>query len=105
MNKKVEASALTRWMNKGKGIKQPRDIAHAGNNIEQPEYPRVRRRKKSERTTRVEVRVTPEERQRIELYAVRESVSVSEVFSRMLALYEREHGRIEVRTKTDETST
>ena len=105
MNKKAEASALTRWMNKGKGTKQPPDIAQAGNNIDQPEHATVRTRKKSERTARLEVRVAPEERRRVELYAARDGVSVSEVFSRMLTFYEREHGRIEVRTETDEAGT
>ena len=64
-------------------------------NLEEPEH--ARGRKRSERTARLEVRVTPDERQRFELYAVRERVSASEVFSRMLALYEREHGRFELR--------
>ena len=97
MTKKVDASALTRWMDKAKGIKEPPDRAQAGHNLEQPEHAPTRSRKKSERTARVEVRVTPDERRRFELYAVREDVSASEIFSRMLALYEREHGRFEVR--------
>ena len=42
------------------------------------------------------------ERRRFELFAVREAVSASEVFSRMLTLYEREHGKLEVR-RADET--
>lgn len=95
MDKKVDANALTRWMNKGKGIKEPPERGRAGHNLEEPEH--ARGRKRSERTARVEVRVTPDERQRFELYAVRERVSASEVFSRMLALYEREHGRFELR--------
>jgi hypothetical protein len=97
MSKKVDASALAQWMNRGKGIKQPPDIAQAGNNLDQPELAPARSRKKSERTARVEVRVSPDERHRFELFAVREGVSASEVFSRMLALYEREHGKLEVR--------
>src|ERR1700730_6695043 len=97
MNKKVEASALARWMDKGKGIKEPPGRAQAGHNLEQPEHAPAPPRKKSERTARIEVRVTPAERRCFELYAVREDVSASEVFSRMLALYEREHGRFEVR--------
>ena len=31
------------------------------------------------------------------LFAVREGATASEIFSRMLALYEREHGKLEVR--------
>ena len=96
MKKKLDASPLTHWMNRGKGIKQPPDIAHAGSNLSQPELA-PRGRKKSERTARIEVRVSPDERRRFELFAVREGISASEVFSRMLALYEREHGKLEVR--------
>ena len=59
MNKKVEASALARWMDKGKGIKEPPGRAQAGHNLEQPEHAPARPRKKSERTARIEVRVTP----------------------------------------------
>jgi hypothetical protein len=102
MTKKADASALAQWMNKAKGFKQPPDMSQAGNNIEQPELAPTRVRKKSERTARVEVRVSPDERHRFELIAVREAVSASEAFSRMLALYEREHGKLEVR-RADET--
>jgi hypothetical protein len=51
-------------------------------------------RKKSPRTARLDVRCTPEEKQRIGLRAVAEGVSINEIFSRMLALYEREHGPV-----------
>lgn len=97
MKKKVDASVLTQWMNRAKGIKEPPGAEQAGNNLEQPEFAPARMRKKSDRTARIEVRVSPEERCRFELVAVREGVSASEVFSRMLALYEREHGKLEVR--------
>jgi predicted HicB family RNase H-like nuclease len=57
-------------------------------------------RAKSARTARVDLRVTPEEKHRLELTALREGVSLNELFARMLALYEREHGRPEI-TSTD----
>ena len=60
----------------------------------QPAPPRVR--VKSARTARIDLRVTAEEKQRIELMAVREAVSLNELFGRMLTLYEREHGRVEI---------
>jgi hypothetical protein len=53
-------------------------------------------RKKSERTARLDLRLTPQEKKRIELLAVVEGVSINEIFSRMMALYEREHGRVEL---------
>jgi len=53
-------------------------------------------RVKSGRTARVDLRVTPEEKRRFELTAVRESVSLNELFARMLILYEREYGRVEI---------
>ena len=53
-------------------------------------------RKKSARTARLDVRLTPEEKKRIELIAVAEGQSINEIFSRMLKLYEREHGRVEL---------
>ena len=102
MTKKGEASALAQWMSKAKGIKHPPDISKAADNLDEPEFGPARARKKSDRTARIEVRVSPDERRRFELFAVREAVSASEVFSRMLALYEREHGKLEVR-RADET--
>ena len=53
-------------------------------------------RTKSPRTARIDLRVTPEEKRRLELTAVREGISFNELFSRMQALYEREHGRVEI---------
>jgi hypothetical protein len=53
-------------------------------------------RTKSARTARIDLRVTPEEKRRLELIAVRENVSLNELFARMLTLYEREHGRVEI---------
>ena len=102
MRKKGDASALAQWMSKAKGIKQPPDVSKAGENLDQPEFWPVRSRKKSDRTARIEVRVSPDERRRFELFAVREGITASEVFSRMLALFEREHGKLEVR-RADET--
>jgi hypothetical protein len=57
---------------------------------------KVATRKKSDRTSQMNLRIRPEEKQRVELIAVREAVSINEVFSRMLELYEREHGRAEL---------
>ena len=102
MTKKPDASALAQWMSKAKGIKQPPDASKVGDNLDQPELGPARSRKKSDRTARIEVRVSPDERRRFELFAVREAVSASEVFSRMLTLYEREHGKLEV-GRADET--
>jgi hypothetical protein len=102
MTKKGDASALAQWMSKAKGIKQPPEISKAGDNLDQPELGPARTRKKSDRTARIEVRVSPDERRRFELFAVREGVTASEVFSRMLVFYEREHGKLEVR-RADET--
>ena len=60
-------------------------------------------RKQSARSPRyggvqVSLRVTADEKKRFELIAMRESSSLNEIFSRMLALYEREHGRVELTT-------
>ena len=59
-------------------------------------------RTKSARTARIDLRVTPDEKQRLELMAVREGASLNELFARMLELYEREHGRVEI-TSVDTT--
>lgn len=53
-------------------------------------------RKKSARTARLDLRLTPEEKQRLELRAVAEGVSINELHSRMQALYEKTHGRVEL---------
>jgi hypothetical protein len=60
--------------------------------------PQPSKRAKSQRTARLDLRLIPDEKQRLELMAVREGVSLNELFSRMLALYEREHGRVELAT-------
>jgi len=61
-------------------------------NLSQPEPAR----RKSERTAQLNLRIKPEEKDRMGLIAVRERVNINEVFSRMLALYEREHGKAEL---------
>jgi hypothetical protein len=53
-------------------------------------------RKKSERTAQLNLRIKPDEKQRIGLLAVREQININELFSRMLTLYEREHGKVEL---------
>ena len=65
-------------------------------NMQQPEPAGPKARQKSARTARLDLRLTAEEKKRIELMAVVEGVSINEIFSRMLMLYEREHGRVEV---------
>jgi hypothetical protein len=56
-------------------------------------------RKKSARTARLDLRVTPEEKRRLELRAVAEGVGQNEIFSRMQALYEATHGPVELTRK------
>ena len=63
-------------------------------------------RKESPRSPRyggvqVSLRITKDEKRRFGLIAMREGASLNEVFSRMLALYEREHGRVELTTMKD----
>ena len=41
------------------------------------------------------------EKRSVELLAVRETISINELFSRMLTLYEREHGRVELTSAKD----
>ena len=53
-------------------------------------------RKKSARTARLDLRVTPGEKRLLELRAVAEGVGNNEIFSRMQALYEETHGRVEL---------
>lgn len=65
-------------------------------NLDQP----VPARRKSERTAQLNLRIRPDEKERIELLAVRERVNINEVFSRMLILYEREHGKVELAAPT-----
>jgi hypothetical protein len=59
------------------------------------------KRAKSDRTAQMNLRIRPDEKQRIALIAVRENVSINEVFSRMLALYEREYGKPEITPAKD----
>jgi hypothetical protein len=70
------------------------------NTVELPK-PRL----KSNRTTQLYLRIRPDEKQQMVLMAVRENVSINEIFSRMLVHYQHEHGRVEISTSTqgDET--
>jgi hypothetical protein len=61
-------------------------------NLDQP----APARRKSERTAQLNLRIRPDEKERIELLAVRERVNINELFARMLGLYEREHGKVEL---------
>ncbi len=64
--------------------------------MQEPEVTGASPRKKSARTARLDVRCTPDEKMRVGLRAVAEGVGINEIFSRMLELYEREHGRVEL---------
>jgi hypothetical protein len=68
----------------------------AKNTVELP-----KRRLKSDRTTQLYLRIRPDEKQQMVLMAVRENVSINEMFSRMLVQYQREHGRVEISTSTE----
>jgi hypothetical protein len=59
------------------------------------------KRAKSDRIAQMNLRIRPNEKQRIAVLAVRENVSINEVFSRMLALYEREYGKPEITAAKD----
>ena len=59
------------------------------------------RRVKSDRTAQLNLRIRPSEKQQIALMALRENVSINEIFSRMMALYQREHGRVELSTSSE----
>ena len=94
MSRKAETHIRSMWSKAGLGeIPTPNETI---GNMTLPEAPVRRSRKKSARTARLDLRLSPSEKKRIELMAVSEGVSINELFSRMLALYEREHGRIEV---------
>jgi len=56
---------------------------------------RRRKRVKSDRTAQMNLRIRPQEKDRMAVIALREHVSINELFSRMLNLYEREHGKAE----------
>jgi hypothetical protein len=62
----------------------------------QPDLAGAKGRKKSNRTARLDLRLTPEEKHRLELRAVAEGMSINELFARMQALYEETHGRVEL---------
>lgn len=78
------------------GVDRIPSPAETKGSMTEPEIAGSKARKKSSRTARLDLRLTTEEKKRIELRAVAEGVSINEIFSRMLALYEREHGRIEL---------
>jgi hypothetical protein len=59
------------------------------------------RRTKSDRTAQLNLRIRPDEKQQMVLMAVRENVSINEIFSRMLVHYQHEHGRVEISTSTE----
>jgi len=56
----------------------------------------VGERRSTPRPARLDLRITHAEKQRVELLALREGVAINHVFTRMLDLYEREHGRVEL---------
>jgi hypothetical protein len=61
------------------------------------------RRSKSDRTAQLNLRIRPAEKQQVALMALRENVSLNELFTRMLTLYQREHGRVELSTRSEES--
>ena len=61
----------------------------------------VHKRTRSDRIAQLNLRIRPGEKQQIALIALREEVSINEIFSRMLTLYQREHGRVELSTHVE----
>ena len=60
------------------------------------------RRTKSDGVAQHNLRIRlGKKKQQIALMALRENVSINEIVSRMLALYQREHGRVEIATSND----
>lgn len=57
---------------------------------------RAGRRPKNARTARLDLRLTPDEKRKLELIAVINGLSINEIFTRMLDLYEGHHGRVEI---------
>jgi hypothetical protein len=78
------------------GLGSPPNAEEAKNTVELP-----KRRLKSDRTTQLYLRIRPDEKQQMVLMAVRENVSINEIFSRMLVHYQHEHGRVEISTSTE----
>jgi hypothetical protein len=64
-----------------------------------------KRRLRSDRTAQLNLRLRPGEKQQMILMAVRENVSINEIFSRMLVHYQHEHGHVELSTNTEGDST
>lgn len=79
------------WGKVGLGDEIPQPAETRGN-LSQP----AQGRRRSERTAQLNLRIKPEEKECIGLIALRERVNINEVFSRMLALYQREHGAVEL---------
>lgn len=67
-------------------------------NLRQPESAASMPRPKSARTARLGLRCTPDEKRRTELRAVAEGIGINELYSRMLELYEHEHGPLQLQT-------
>jgi hypothetical protein len=90
MKNKHDARMLERWMQKAeaKGLGRPPQAPVERGPVGVPS------RKKSDRTARLELRVTPDERRRTDILALRDGTSLNELYSRMLTLYEREHGKV-----------
>lgn len=59
-------------------------------------------RKRSARTARLDLRLTPDEKRRTELHAVVQGVTINEFYARLLDFYEQHHGRVEVPAKESE---
>lgn len=59
-------------------------------------------RRKSGRTARLDLRLTPDEKRRTELHAVVQNVTINEFYTRLLDFYEQHHGRVEVPMKERE---
>ena len=87
------------WSRAGlEGIPSPDEITGT---MSEPAPARNRERTKSARTARLDLRITAHEKKRVELLAIAASVTINEIFSRMLTLYEREHGRVELTAPQD----
>ncbi len=72
------------------------DVANPNETNNTLKLSKIGKREKSDRTAQLNLRIRPQEKQRIAMIAVRERVSINEIFSRMLALYESQHDHAEV---------
>ena len=83
---------LGKWLGKAKRIAEPPRRDEAGDSLQQPE--RAYARAREDQLTQLNFKISRNKKKHIKQLAVRDNITLLVMLDEMVALYEKEHGKL-----------